>query len=69
MIYRNDMPSVTIPAGLFQKFDRGNEVDIWVDEEYDLQPGERFGWVCAQFDGVAEIIARKDGECCTIIKR
>lgn len=68
MTYRDDLPYITISLGLFQKFDRGEEIRERIDEKFNLQPGEVFSWECAQFDGAAEVISR-EGKWCTIVKK
>ena len=58
-----------IPLASFQSFDRGGRVVVSVFPEWDLRVGDTVEWECAQFGGLARVVARSpDKPECTVEK-
>jgi len=71
MALRNDLPFLAISLTSFQSFDHGKEIKERIPKAWDLFPGDRVFWECAQFDGLAEIKKCEivEGEkICTLVK-
>ena len=70
MPFRNDI-EVMILVTRFQDFDHGKEIQQSIPESRNLQAGDRLPWICAQFDGIAEVVDREEngtGRLCTFRK-
>jgi hypothetical protein len=71
MVLRSDLPYLTISVTSFQFFDHGQEIKERIPRAWNLFPGDRIFWECAQFDGMAEVrkceVVNKE-KICTLVK-